>query len=111
MNPLKDFNEKMKCTVIGLGFTMLFVSILSISSIYIYGSSVRSSVLDNLKSNRGNWLSTLMIALYNLVLINHLPYIFFAGRNALLIFIDECSNQSTSKMLQEKLDKARESED
>ena len=98
------------------GYACLIVTILYIfmSSICIYsfGSGIKehSSILDNLGDEcspddpeQCPFESKLLRAMFLVVLSCHIPFIFFSGKEGLLIIIDEIDRKSISKALEFKI--------
>ena len=69
-----------------------------------FGSHIGDNMMHSI-SNEGTHVITahLMMFTFLIVLVCHMPYINFVGKESILILIDEYDRQSTSKMLQEKL--------
>ena len=63
----------------------LYVSI-SLLSIFMFGSTVQHSVIDNVY--KLSWIPSLTIRLlFMLVLACHIPYVFFSGKESILVII------------------------
>ena len=76
----------------------------------MYGSSLSSSVLINIGNahhkddpSKGFWESTVMQISFCIVLMSHIPFVFFAGKEALVSMIDEIMRKSISNALWHKL--------
>jgi hypothetical protein len=57
------------------------------------------NVLVNIAAEPLNWLSVIVRVAFAIVLACHIPYVFFYGKQGLLILIDEVAHNSTSKQL------------
>lgn len=68
-----------------------------ILSIYLFGPSLNSNVLENISAEDGNILSLIVRIAFSIVLACHIPYVFFYGKEAFCIVIDEVINSSMSK--------------
>jgi hypothetical protein len=61
----------------------------------MYGSKIKDSLLSNIGdfkdpvTNKSYWEVYMMQVLFILILICHIPYIFYSGKESLLIIIDE----------------------
>jgi hypothetical protein len=91
---------------------MLLISsiyiILAIVTLSIYGSTLKPSILDNISTRRNDegkefWECYMMQFLFLIVIACHIPYVFFSGKESLLIIIDETMRKSISKTLEKKL--------
>lgn len=72
----------------------ILVGVLGIAS---FGSQIQKSILMNVSQNVDHRESMLSLFIYSVVLACHIPFIFFVGKEAFLIVVDEVMNQSLSK--------------
>lgn len=86
----------MKSVALALLLTMVIYVSCGILSIYLFGSSLSSNVLENISAEDGNILSLIVRVAFAVVLACHIPYVFFYGKEAACIIIDELINHSTS---------------
>jgi len=87
---------------------MTIYTILAFVSIYMYGTAVNGDVLVNIGTATGPdgkvyWENYLMQFMFLIILACHIPYIFFSGKESLLIIIDESMRRSISLTLSKKL--------
>ena len=59
-------------------------------------------MLVNIAAEPLNWLSVIVRVAFAIVLACHIPYVFFYGKQGLLILIDEMAHNSTSEQLKRK---------
>ena len=71
-------------------------------SLYMFGSSIHTNVLDNVNEETDATSYVIRVA-FLIVLACHIPYIFFSGKESLLIILDEVMRNSMSKSLYKKL--------
>ena len=75
----------------------------------MFGSNTgtESSILKNVGKECNDdecpWESILLRSMFLLILACHIPFVFFSGKEAMLIMIDEINRKSISKALQHKL--------
>lgn len=74
-------------------------TIVGFLSIFMFGSALHSSVLDNIGEERRLWESYLLRSAFLVVIGCHIPFVFFAGKESLLIIIDELDRKSVSRAL------------
>lgn len=73
-------------------------------SLYMFGNCLQSSVLINIGvENPSNWESFVVRIAFMIVLGCHIPFIFYMGKESLLIIIDEINRKSISSALVLKL--------
>jgi hypothetical protein len=76
---------------------MLLYITLSVLSIYTFGSSLHPDVINNVSTEiNHDWESITLRIAFAIVIICHIPYVFFSGKEALLILIDEWDRKSIS---------------
>jgi hypothetical protein len=84
---------------------------LAVISLYTFGSNIGSDDTTTVLKNLGNeclntsdcpWESTVLRYIFLVVLACHIPFIFFSGKESLLIIIDELDRKSISKALEFK---------
>ena len=69
-------------------FTFLVYVSLGILSVYMFGSALNKSVLDNVDEEAETSSYVIRVA-FLIVLACHIPYAFFPVKEALLILVDE----------------------
>ena len=73
-----------------------------ITGVLLFGSSIKSDLLANIGS-RSSGLSIFVRNLYAVLLMFHLPYIFFALKEYVLVMYDEVTSNTLTKHLEHKL--------
>merc|ERR1712060_31247 len=73
------------------------------AGMYMFGDQLRPDLLANI-STRDGFLSVLIRIVYCVVLLFHLPYIFFTVKEYALVIFDEVQNKSLSEHLEQKLE-------
>ena len=71
-----------------------------IACLYEFGTELNSNVLDNVDEEVGSVISYIIRFSFLIVLACHIPYIFFTGKESLLIMIMELSDNRMSKALE-----------
>jgi len=74
-------------------------SLFSVVCLLMFGSALSQDVLDNVDKERGNWETYFLRFVFLIVLVCHIPFVFFTGKEALLMIIDEVDRKSISKAL------------
>ena len=74
----------------------------------MFGDDLKSSVLLNIGSAKTDndsyfWEAIIVQISFMIVLVCHIPFIFFSGKEALCIMIDEIQRKSISSALWHKL--------
>jgi hypothetical protein len=78
---------------------------LGLISVYMFGSIIDESVLDNIDSET-NFSSYVIRVSFLLVLACHIPYIYFSGKESVCIIVDEIQRQSMTKALESTLQRS-----
>ena len=122
----KSIKSSAKIYAISLTIVPAVYIIVSVVSIFRYGQMTNASILDNIgelypyydfklnaktqkyemKSQQGTKLyyeSYVMEFLFLIIIACHIPYIFFSGKEAMLIMIDELMRRSVSLVLSKKM--------
>ena len=82
----------MKSVALAMLFTFIIYVSCGILSIYLFGSSLSTNVLDNISAEAGNNLSLVVRVAFSIVLACHIPYVFYYGKEGALVIVDECMN-------------------
>ena len=76
----------------------------SMLAIYIFGSSLEPDVMQNVGGIINHEvISAILRVAFAVVIVCHIPYIFFSCKEAFLIILDEYDQQTVSKELDRKL--------
>ena len=78
----------MNAVIIGQGLSFIIYVSLGILSIYIFGSSLESSVLKNVDEEKNIYSYIIRVA-FLIVLACHIPYIFFPTKESFLIIVEQ----------------------
>jgi sodium-coupled neutral amino acid transporter 11 len=85
---IKTEKECLKVCFTSLSFSFFIYISLGILAIYMFGSQLSESVLDNVDLMTSA-ASYIIRVLFLIVLACHIPYIFYSGKESLLIIVDE----------------------
>ena len=77
---------------------------LAIVATYEFGSSLQHSILDSVDEQEHMTSSYLIRFSYLLGLLLHIPFVFFSGKESVLIMIDETWNRTLSTEIQKKIE-------
>ena len=102
--------EFSKAQTRGLLFSILVYFMISFLGIYLFGPNLESSVLLNFgqpayfNPNTGKpyWESTVIQFAFMIVLLCHIPYLFYIGKESLCCLFDELHRRSISSVLKAK---------
>ena len=79
---------------------------LAITCLFLFGGQIileKGNIMDNVnkeyQTDKSHWEAFVLRGLFMIVLACHIPFIFFSGKEALLIMIDEISRNKISKSL------------
>eukprot|EP00347_Sterkiella_histriomuscorum_P010970 403374242 len=76
---------------------------LSFLGIYMFGSAIRPDLMDSIGEEGYHFTSIAQCMLFFFVILFHIPFVFFYGRENFLQLIDEIDRQSISINLQQQL--------
>ncbi len=100
----KKNEDSIKAVTMALGYSMVIYIALSVLTIYTFGSILKPDIIDNVGDEiNHDWESALLRIAFAIVIVCHIPYVFFAGKESFLILIDEYDRQSISKALDNSL--------
>lgn len=96
----KSNDKGIQAIVLAIGMAMIIYISLSILSIYTFGSKLEADVIVNVSNEINHqWESITLRVAFAIVIICHILYLFFSGKEAMLMVIDEWDRQSISKSL------------
>jgi len=103
----KSFKGSVKIITITMFLVQGIYVLVSVSTIFMYGSNLADNVLQNIGQSypataKVFWESYVMQGLFLVILACHIPYLFFSGKEALLIMVDEIMRRSISLVLSKK---------
>jgi len=82
-----------------LSITFFIYVSLGILAIYMFGSQLSDSILDNL-DEMTSATSYIIRVMFLIVLTCHIPYVFYSGKESLLIIVDEIRFKSMTHALE-----------
>ena len=97
----KSNKSGLKAITLAIIISMAIYISLSILGIYTFGSTIKHDLLDNVGENGYSWEAIIISVTFLFVILFHIPFIFFAGKEAFLIVIDELDRRSISSILDE----------
>lgn len=98
---------------------LVLYATLSIIGIYMFGSDIarESTILKNVeeectfhKEESCPWESIVLRFMFMIVIACHIPFLFFSGKEGVLIIVDEISRKSISRALEMKMKMMEEEE-
>ena len=97
-------NNKTILDAVALALVMTFFVYVSLGilSVYMFGSALNKSVLDNVDEEADSSSYIIRVA-FLIVLACHIPYAFFPVKEALLIMVDEIQRNSMTKAIRYKI--------
>jgi hypothetical protein len=72
---------------------------LSILGIYMFGSSISPDLMDSIGDKEDNWSSIVLSVAFLILIVCHIPFVFFYGKETFLMLIDEIKRRSISQTL------------
>ena len=93
----------MKSISLAIVATFIIYFAVSLVSIFMFGSSISDDILDNVGDEGGTWESYVLRTAFVIVVACHIPFVFFAGKEAFLIVIDEAIKKTVSKNLEKRI--------
>jgi hypothetical protein len=93
-----------KAVTSGLTVTFSLYITMGILSIFLFGQAIESSVMTNVNNDEHNSAASYILRVcFAIVLACHIPFLFFSGKEAVLIIVDEYQRESISRALIGKL--------
>ena len=91
-------------TTLICGIYLLF----GVLSIFMFGSGVQPNILDSVAAEcksggKCPWETYVLQILFLIVLACHIPFVFFSGKEGILIIIDELARRSISSNLEDAI--------
>lgn len=94
---LKEKNDKSGIIVAMSAslFCFFIYVVIALVALYMYGSEVKGNILEDVDLV-GGALSTVLQVIFLLISAMHIPIVFFVGKEAVLIIVDEAMRKSIS---------------
>lgn len=106
---IRTDREGYKAVSLSLGMAMTIYITLSYLAIYIFGSRLKPNLMQNVGLIEGHdFISSALRMVFAIVIVCHIPYVFFSCKESFLIIIDEQDRRTVSKELDRKLQKYRD---
>lgn len=96
---VKTTSNTLKATGIGLAMSYVLYCSMGILALYVFGSGLSSSVLNNIDLETTT-SSYIIRGTFMVVLACHIPYNFYSGKESMLIMVDEVRRRSMSYALE-----------
>ena len=96
---IRTTENGMKAALLAQLLALGIYTILSILAIYMFGSSLQTDLMKSLGSD--NWAGFILSIVFFIVLLCHVPFVFFATKESFLIMVDELDSRSMSTALTE----------
>ena len=85
-----------KAVTLSIGALFIVYILTPLISFGLYGVSIKSNMLKNVAEDKGV-IPVILLFLYLMIAVIHIPIIFFIGKEGVLIFFDEATRRSYSK--------------
>ena len=98
----QSLRQTLRAVSVSMTLIQSIYTTISVCGLFAFGKTVSDSLLANIGAARAPktgtlpWESYLMQALFLVVLACHVPYLYFSGKEAMLIIVDEVLRRSTS---------------
>ena len=100
--------EGNKAIIMSLSMAMAIYITLSFLAIYTFGSLLRPDIMKNVGDIIGHDLISIALRIaFAIVIVCHIPYVFFSCKESFLIIVDESDRRTVSKELERKLHSKR----
>ena len=102
-SPHHTRRELVQASLVGIILNFLFASSVSVLGVYIFGSKLDKSLIDSFDAEGHEVSSYLCRLTYMIMVIGHLPFIFFAGKESVLIIFEEYKYRSLTLTIDRSL--------
>lgn len=99
----KNTKNGMDSVKMNLFFLQLVIIPVAFASIYLYGSNIKTDILQNFGIVKTTWETYLLRIFFIIVVVCHIPFIFFVGKECFLTIVDEILRKSISKSLNQSV--------
>lgn len=99
----KSNSSGIKAVTLAVFVSMGIYIVLSMLGIYMFGSLIKPDLLDSIGEEEYTWATTALCIAFFFVIVCHIPFVFFYGKETFLILIDELDRRSISHALDERI--------
>ena len=85
-----------------IGIVVVVYALLGFIGISIFGSSITSNILTDLAETNETKISYTLRILFLAVVVFHMPFLYYCGKESFLIVFDELHRKSMSEVLEFK---------
>lgn len=104
MSSLRDPSSSHRVVSLALLLAVSLYLSLAVLAIYCFGSSLEVDVMHNVENEAGhNAAKAILRATFAIVLVCHIPYMFFCSKECFLMMVDEVNRKTISKELECKV--------
>lgn len=101
MSPKTNHHARI-AIITAISIVVVVYALLGIIGLSIFGSSISSNILTDLAMTNQTGISYTLRILFLLVVVFHMPFLYYCGKESFLIIFDELTRRSMSQVLEFK---------